>query len=356
VTERVTLQTIADALGVSRTTVSNAYNRPGQLHPDLREKVLAKARELGYAGPDPAARRLRSGRRDAIGVLFCEALSEAFTDPAAMLFLQSLVQLTEPAGMPLLLLAGPQPESRDDVVSAVREAVVDSFVVYSLPENHPQVKAALERRLPMVVVDEPRLAGASFVGIDDRGGARQAAEHLIELGHRRFGILSMRVIDDDHPGGRLDRERLAAATYAITRERLGGYREAFEAAGVDWDEVPIEEHHGNSSALGARGATALLNIEPRPTALLAATDRLALGALSAARGLGLDVPNDLSVVGFDDIPDAAFAAPALTTVRQPLQEKGAAAARLVLDRPETPREVLLPVELVVRESTGPAPG
>jgi DNA-binding LacI/PurR family transcriptional regulator len=350
----VTLQTIADALGVSRTTVSNAYNRPNQLNPELREKVLAKARELGYAGPDPAALRLRSGRRDAVGLLFCESLSQAFTDPAAMLFLQSLVQLTEPAGYPLLLLAGPQPDG-EDVVGAVREAVVDSFVVYSLPEDHPQVRAAIERRLPIVVVDEPRMPGVSYVGIDDRGGARQVAQHLVELGHRRFGILSMRAIDDDHMGGRLTPERLAAATYAITRDRLGGYREALEAAGVDWSTVPIEEHHGNSAALGAAGARALLVEEPRPTALLAATDRLALGALSAARELGLDVPGDLSVVGFDDIPDAAFAAPTLTTVRQPLLEKGAAAARILLDHADEPREVLLPVELVVRESSGPAP-
>jgi DNA-binding LacI/PurR family transcriptional regulator len=355
VTDRVTLQTIADALGVSRTTVSNAYNRPSQLNPELREKVLAKARELGYAGPDRAARRLRSGRRDAIGLLFCETLSEAFTDPAAMLFMQSLVQLTEPAGMPLLLLAGPQPAGHD-VVGAVREAVVDSFVVYSLPTDHPQVRAAVERRLPIVVVDEPRLPDTSYVGIDDRGGARQAAQHLIDLGHRRFGILSMRVIDDDHPGGRLDRERLAAATYTITKERLEGYREALEGAGIDFDVVPIEEHHGNDRERGALGARALLDSEPRPTALLAATDRLALGALAAARSLGLDVPGELSVVGFDDIPDAAFAAPALTTVRQPLQEKGTAAARLVLDRPPEPREITLPVELIVRESSGPAPG
>jgi len=349
----VTLQTIADALGVSRTTVSNAYNRPDQLNPELRRKVLETAAELGYAGPDPAARRLRSGRPGAIGLLFCDTLSRAFADPAAMLFLQGLVGQTEPAGLPLLLLAGPQPDG-GDVIDAVREAVVDSFVVYSLPEDHPQVNAALERRVPVVVVDEPRLPGRSYIGVDDRGGARRAAEHLAELGHRRFGIISLRVIDDDHPGGRLDPERYAGVTYSITRERLEGYREAIEAAGIDWSAVPIEECPASGAADGAVAARALLADEPRPTAILASSDLLAFGVLGVARELGIDVPGELSVVGFDDVPGAAYSVPPLTTVRQPLEEKGAAAGRVVLERPDDPTELLLPTELVVRQSSAPA--
>lgn len=349
----MTLQTIADALGVSRTTVSNAYNRPNQLNPELRRKVLETAAALGYAGPDPAARRLRSGRSEAIGLLFCDTLSRAFADPAAMLFLQGLVGQTEPAGLPLLLLAGPQPDG-GDVVGAVREAVVDSFVVYSLPDDHPQVNAALERRVPVVVVDEPRLPGRSFIGVDDRGGARRAAEHLVQLGHRRFGVISLRVIDDDHPGGRLDPERFAAGTYRITRERLEGYREGLEAAGVDWSAVPVEERPASSVAAGAVAARALLAEEPRPTAILASSDLLAFGVLGVARELGIGVPGELSVVGFDDVPGAAYSMPPLTTVRQPLEEKGVAAARVVLDRPAEPADIVLPTELVVRESTGPA--
>ena len=349
----MTLQTIADALGVSRTTVSNAYNRPNQLNPELRRKVLETAAALGYAGPDPAARRLRSGRSEAIGLLFCDTLSRAFADPAAMLFLQGLVGQTEPAGLPLLLLAGPQPDG-GDVVGAVREAVVDSFVVYSLPDDHPQVNAALERRVPVVVVDEPRLPGRSFIGVDDRGGARRAAEHLVQLGHRRFGVISLRVIDDDHPGGRLDPERFAAGTYRITRERLEGYREGLEAAGVDWSAVPVEERPASSVAAGAVAARALLAEEPRPTAILASSDLLAFGVLGVARELGIGVPGELSVVGFDDVPGAAYSMPPLTTVRQPLEEKGVAAARVVLERPAEPADIVLPTELVVRESTGPA--
>jgi DNA-binding LacI/PurR family transcriptional regulator len=104
VPNRVTLQTIADALGVSRTTVSNAYNRPDQLATELRERILATARELGYSGPDPAARRLRSGRRDVVGLLFTEQLSYAFTDPAAVMLLQGIARATEAAGLALLLI------------------------------------------------------------------------------------------------------------------------------------------------------------------------------------------------------------------------------------------------------------
>jgi DNA-binding LacI/PurR family transcriptional regulator len=349
----VTLQTIADALGVSRTTVSNAYNRPNQLNPELRRKVFETAAALGYAGPDPAARRLRSGRSDAIGLLFCDTLSRAFADPAAMLFLQGLVGQTEPAGLPLLLLAGPQPAGRD-IVGAVREAVVDSFVVYSLPTDHPQVNAALERRVPVVVVDEPRLPGRSYIGVDDRGGARRAAEHLVEHGHRRFGVISLRVIDDDHPGGRLDPERYAAVAYSITRQRLEGYREGLEAGGIDWSTVPVEEQPASSAAAGTVAARALLAEDPRPTAILASSDLLAFGVLGAARELGIEVPAELSVVGFDDVPGAAYSAPPLTTVRQPLEEKGAAAGRVVLERPVEPVEVLLPTELVVRQSSGRA--
>jgi DNA-binding LacI/PurR family transcriptional regulator len=166
-----------------------------------------------------------------------------------------------------------------------------------------------------VVVDAPRLPGHAYVGIEDRLGARLAAEHLIELGHRRFAIARR----DGSPA-----------------ERLGGYRDAFEAADLDWEAVP--------RFIGAfEGAE-------RPTAVIAATDQLALGVIEAARQAGVRVPEDLSVVGFDDIPGAASSQPGLTTVRQPLFEKGEIAGRLLTEG-AAGREVILPVELVVRGST-----
>ena len=299
---RVTLKTIAEAVGVSRTTVSNAYNRPDQLAPELRERILGTARQLRYPGPDPAARRLRSGRRDAVGVLLSEGLSYAFTDPASVMLLQGIARATEDAGLALLVV----PERG----SGVQDAVVDAFCVCAMTADHPNVAAAQERGVPLVVVDEPRLDGHAYVGIEDRLGARLVAEHLLGLGHRRFVVMTGR--------GR--------------GERLEGYRDALAAAGAEWVEAAGFEP----------GAT------PRPTAVIAATDQLALGVVAAAREAGLRVPEDLSVVGFDDIPGAAWSG--LTTIRQPLIEKGEIAGRLLTEGAGG-REVILPVELVVRGST-----
>jgi DNA-binding LacI/PurR family transcriptional regulator len=305
---RPTLQTIADAVGVSRTTVSNAYNRPDQLAPALRERILVTARELGYSGPDPAARRLRSGRRDAVGLLLTDGLPHAFTDPAAGLLLQGIARTIEDAGLALLLV----PDR-----GGVRDAVVQSLCICALPASHPNVAAALERRLPLVVVDEPRLAEHAYVGIEDRRGARLAAEHLLALGHRRFGLL--------------------CGESVTQRERLAGFREALKASGARGDEPD-----DLAEALAAN---------ERPTALLAGSDQRALAALEAARDAGLVVPHDLSIVGFDDIPGAAWSVPALTTVRQPLLRKGEIAGRMLTSAAAPGREVVLPVELVLRGST-----
>jgi len=344
----VTLQTLADTLGVSRTTASNAFNRPDQLNPALRERVLALAAELGYAGPDPAGRALRSGRSGAIGVLLTERLSYAFGDPAAVATLRGLAVEAEESAISLSLL--PAPFGGDPrVAEAVRRAVVDACFVYALPEGHPSLAAALERRIPVVIADTPRVPGVPFVTVDDRGGARAAAQHLLDLGHRRLAVAAFRIRDDDRTG-LADGARRRAATYGVTRERLAGYADAIAAAGLEWDDVPIYEGV-NVRELGGEAAIALLGHDPPPTALLAMSDEIALGAMRAARDAGVDVPGRLSVVGFDDVPAAA--ARELTTVCQPLVEKGRTAGRMLLEAIAggTPADVLLPTELVVRAST-----
>jgi DNA-binding LacI/PurR family transcriptional regulator len=345
---RATLQTIADALGVSRSTVSNAYNRPDQLNPELRERILATAAELGYSGPDPAARRLRTGRSDVIGLLFTEALSYAFTDPAAVGFLEGLAREAEAGGSALLLVPSPPGA---DAAAAVRDAVVDSLCIYSMADEQPSVRAALDRGLPTVIVEEPDVAGHAFVGIDDRTATRTVAEHVLALGHRRVAVLTDRLVADAYEGP-VDAAREAAATFHIGRQRLAGFRDGLAAAGIDWATVHKEERP-NELERGVDAGHAVLAAEPRPTAILAATDQLALGALQAVRERGLAVPGDVSVAGFDDVPGAALAG--LTTVRQPLLEKGVQAARLLaeLQAGGPPRRVMLPVELVVRGSTAP---
>ena len=341
----MTLQTIADALGVSRTTVSNAYNRPDQLAPELRRKVLETAKELGYAGPDPAARRLRSGRRGAIGLMFSERLSYAFTDPGAVGFLQGLTEATEAKGYELLLLPGMRGEEQE--VVAVRDAVVGAFCLYCMPDTHPAVAAAMSRQLPVVIVDEPRSPGAFFVGIDDEEGARLAAAHVAGLGHEHVALIVDRLVDDDGEG-LAGPERVAASDCKVSRERVAGY-----LAGLDGTApVQIYEALGNFPDSGAGAARALMALSPRPTALLCSTDVLAFGAIDALRADGLDVPGDVSVTGFDDVPAAVQYD--LTTVRQSLVQKGREAGRLLIEH-GTEREVVLPLELVTRGSTAPPP-
>jgi DNA-binding LacI/PurR family transcriptional regulator len=352
--EHATLQTIADAVGVSRASVSNAYNHPERLSAELRDRILATASELGYPGPDPAARRLRQRRAGAVGLVFTEALSYAFSDPAAVAFLEGLARRCEERQAPLLLL--PLSPAGTAAAVAIREAVVDALCIYSIPDAHPAVAAALGRRMPLVVVDEPRLEGATYVGIDDRLGTRLLAEHVAELGHRRLAIIVPTLIPDGREGF-VRPERLRRAAYHVDRERLAGFREPLAAAGVDLDEVPVYECANHRDA-GAHAAGALLARAPRPTALLCTTDELALGAVRHVRELGLDVPGEVSVTGFDDIPEAAGADPPLTTVHQPLAEKGAVAGDLLFELLDdgSARDVILPARPVIRSSTGPPPG
>jgi DNA-binding LacI/PurR family transcriptional regulator len=310
--------------------------------------VLALAAELGYAGPDPAGRALRSGRAGALGVLLTEQLSYAFADPAAVATLRGLSIEAEQAEVGLALL--PAPLSGGDPAAVVARAVVDAFFVYALPDGHPGVAAALDRRLPMVVADTPHVDGVPFVTVDDRAGARAAAQHLLDLGHRRLAVVSLRVREDGHEG-LVDAERRRTATYRVTRERLAGYADAIAAAGLAWDEVPVYEGP-NVRAVGTDAAAALLALDPPPTAVLGMSDELAIGVLDGARAAGRSVPVDLAVVGYDDAPPAGPRD--LTTIRQPLVEKGRVAGRMLLAalRGESPADARLPTELVVRGTSG----
>lgn len=353
--DRPTLATIAARLGVSRATVSNAYNRPDQLSAEMRDRVLAAAAALGYAGPDPAARSLRRGRVGAVGYLLCDRLSYAFSDPAAVAFADGLAEALEPEGAGLLILpsasgGGPSPD-------VVRNAVVDGLVIYALADDDPALVAARERSVPLVVVDQAGRPGEGVVRIDDRGGAAAVAQHLADLGHRDVAVVSFEM-HRDRRAAFADADRVAGATWAVVRERIAGYRSAFEAAGIDWASVQIWECAHNGRQPGRDAAAAVLATKPRPTAIVALSDELALGVIEGAQDLGLAVPEDLSVVGFDDAPAAASATPALTTVHQPLRRKGLTAGRRLLEvqkgQPPT-RSRRLPTELVVRGSTGPPP-
>jgi DNA-binding LacI/PurR family transcriptional regulator len=346
---RPTLDDVASAVGVSRATVSNAYNRPDQLSAQLRAQVLRTAADLGYAGPDPTARSLATSRTGAIAVLLDTSLSTAFSDPALSLTLDALARVVDPHGHALLLLPG-GPDG-GPAAARVLAAQADIAVAYSLADGTPALDAVRARGLPLVVVDQPLLAGAARIGCEDRRGAALAARHLAGLGHRRFGIFAAcsRVTPG---GGPLPVGSAATAAFRDTRERLAGYLGELGPA-----SAVVEEAAGLSAESAMAGAFALLGRTPRPTALLCMSDQLALAALAAARQLGISVPGELSVVGFDDSPPAAWSSPPLTTVRQDLAAKGRIAGELVLEllaggAAPPPSEV--PVSLVVRGSTGPA--
>jgi DNA-binding LacI/PurR family transcriptional regulator len=348
---RLTLVTLARDLGVSAATVSNAYNRPDQLSPALRARILARAAELGFAGPDPMARGLRRGRVGAVGVLVDEGLSYAFSDPTAVLLLDGLARELEADGLGLLLHAA----STGGDVAPIRDAAVDAWVVQSLPEGSPAVEAARTRNRPLVVLDQPAVPGAPLVGIDDEAGAAAAVGHLTALGHRRLAVVTM-PLRADGTSGSADAARQAAVSYPVMRRRLSGAAAAIAAAGLDWARVPVLECTANGPAAAADVLAPLLAGPAAPTAVVALSDQLALGVLRAAAAARLPVPGALSVVGFDDSPAAAAAEPPLTTVAQPLRERGSevgALVRALLRGEEVASPPPRPVHLVVRGTTGP---
>src|SRR3954471_7350713 len=225
----VTLMTVAQAVGVSPTTVSNAYNRPGKLSPGLRERILQAARELGYPGPNPAARSLRRGRAGSIGLLFGEALTYAFQDPVAVEFLRGLAEGTASHNTALQLIAALDADELEGAASLLANAIVDGLVVWTLPERHPLLRLARERNIPLVIHGSPRVDGIPFVGIDDRAAARAAAEHLLKLGHRSLAVISQ-PFGPARRARHRDPAKLGRPSYRVTRERLAGYRAATDAA------------------------------------------------------------------------------------------------------------------------------
>jgi DNA-binding LacI/PurR family transcriptional regulator len=233
----------------------------------------------------------------------------------------------------------------------VLRALVDGFVCHCDLDGDDRVDIAIARDLPVVIVDGPPRPGVGHVGIDDRAGAALAARHLLELGHRRLGVLVGPLIPDGGCG-LADQARQANSRCHVTRERLRGYRDEAERVGLNWADVTVVECAPYGREAAHRGASLMLGRTDRPTGLLAASDELAVGALRAAAERGIDVPGQLSIVGFDDAPTAAWSNPALTTVRQPHLEKGRAAVEQLLGlRPRT--DSTYPVELVIRASSSP---
>jgi DNA-binding LacI/PurR family transcriptional regulator len=342
----VTLQTIADLIGVSRMTVSNAFSRPDQLSTELRDRILATAAELGYAGPDPAARSLARGTTGAIGVLLTDTLSVAFEDEIAVRFAGAIAAELGPPGLSLTLLTAT--DSGDHIPA--RDVPLDGAVVHSCSFPSTAVDWLLKRKLPLVFVDQEPHPDHDSVNIEDRMGARLAAQHLVDLGHRRVGVITKAL---DGPTGILD-DPVGAAGNAVGHARVRGWLDALDPAGV---EAVVVQAGSFGEAAGRFGTNLLLDLDQPPTAILCVSDRTAYGVVQVAGERGLTVPDDLSVVGFDGARLATRMRPTLTTVRQDPEAKGRVAAKALLRRMEQPsspaEHALLPVELVVGDSTAP---
>ncbi|MBX9246941.1 LacI family DNA-binding transcriptional regulator [Actinotalea ferrariae] len=349
---RVTLQTVADRVGVSRMTVSNAFSRPDQLSAELRARILAAAEDLGYVGPDPAARALARGTTGAVGVLLTESVTAAFQDEVATGFFGAVAEELAPTGMAVALL--PSGGSTDKIPA--RDVPIDGALVYACAGDAEALHWLQKRRLPLVFVDQTPTAGADAVMLDDRSGARAGAQHLLDLGHRVVGLLTMGV---RAASGLVEPREAGSANY-VAAERVRGWLDVLEPAGARVVAVQMPE---NTERDAEEGARLLLESEDRPTGIVCFSDRMALGVVHAAHDLGLRVPEDVSVVGFDDSPLATRVRPSLTTIRQDVAAKGRAAAHLLTAAIERARtgelgegeQVVLPAELVVRRSTGPAP-
>jgi alanine racemase len=342
---RVRISDVASEAGVSKSTVSIAFNNPARLSAETTARIRSVADQLGYR-PHPVARMLAQRHTRTLGILTPQALTVAFGNPFFSMFSQGVASVAEEFGYGLLFVS----PLGGSLARAAGRASVDGFVAIGLGEDHPEVEQIRSAGLPIVLVDSSAFPEHGSIEVEDESGAYAAAEHLLSLGHTEFLVLAV----EPPTFGKLG-EDSTPALEGVNARRMRGYRRAFEAHGVVVDDERILA--GPASFSGGRAAfDRALDTGLRFTAVLAMSDAMAIGALHAAHEWGLSVPNDISFVGFDNIDEAEHTHPPLTTVHQPVREKGAEAARLLLsavDRrsPGPPEHRRLETRLVLRGST-----
>ena len=331
----VTISEIAAQAGVSMPTVSRVLNRRSDVAPRTRERVEQLLREHGYQRRGPRA----DDRAWLIDLVFNDLDS-----PWAVEVIRGVEEAAHAAGAGTVVSAiHRRRSSARQWLENLRARASDGVILVTTALD-PDLHAELRRlHVPAVVVDPAGVPDLDVptIGATNWAGGVSATEHLTRLGHRRIGFIAGR------PG------------LWCSRARLDGYRAGLEAVGVALDPDLVVEGDFDYAS-GFEGATRLLALDDRPTAVFAASDEMAMGVYEAARQRGLRVPEDLSVVGFDDLPQASWTSPPLTTVRQPLSEMGMLAVRTVLrllngEHLESPK-VELATEVVVRHSTAPPGG
>lgn len=314
---RPRIDDVARVAGVSKTAVSFAFNQPENLNAATRERILAAAAELGYR-PSPIARRLASRRTDQIGLVVPQATHDVFANPFLPELLRGLGDVCDAEGMSIVIV----PPVGGSIARAVEGALVDGLVLLGLEPDHVELELVRRSGVPVVALDVDSWEAADVIGTDDAGGSEEAATHLYGLGHRDVGV----VLVAQHPDSGVDESR------GISARRMRGIRDGFMRAAQRSGGTAAELRTVSApvSDAGGRMAFAQLHTDGLPSAIIAITDITAIGILVAAREAGIAVPEHLSVIGYDDVPAAAWTAPALTTVHQPIREKGRLAAeRLV---------------------------
>ncbi len=333
---------VAQRAGVSKTAVSFAFNQPEHLNGATRDRILAAAEELGYR-PSPIARRLAHRRTQQLGLVVPQATHDIFANPFLPELMRGIGDVCDSQGIALVVV----PPVHGSIATAINEALVDGLILLGLEPDHPELLQLRRSGLPIVALDVERWEGASIIAIDDVAGERAAARHLAQLGHRDVAV----VIIAQHPDTPVDEEQ------GISARRLGGIRRGFASAGAG--DMTLRVISAPVSEEGGRAAFNALGSGNLPTAVIAMSDVTAIGLMNAAIDAGVRIPEDLSVVGFDDIPAAAWVAPRLTTVHQPIREKGRLAALRLIDaivsgEGRTHSREVLPTRLVVRGSTAQA--
>jgi LacI family transcriptional regulator len=335
---RATIEDVATRSGFSIKTVSRVLNGEPNVRPQTRDRVVSAARELDYQ-PNVSARRLASQRSFVIGLLYDNPDSDYVMGiqegALSVCRLQDYHLLIHPCST----LA---PSLVDEAVNLHRRSTIDGMILTQpVSDFEPLVGALTEAEVPFVRISQRLDGGRSdCISVDDEEAARRMADHLILLGHRTIGFIM------GHP------------EHGSAHDRLRGFRASLAAHGLSADRGPVEQGLYTFDS-GYAGAKRLLAREPRPTAIFASDDHMAMGVLTAAYESRLAVPGDLSVCGFDDTPMARYVWPPLTTARQPIIEVARVATECLLNRLhgkafET-RRYILQSNLVLRGSTAPAP-
>lgn len=346
---RKRLSDVAQSLGVSITTVSNAFNRPDQLSDKLRQHILTRAEEIGYRGPGVEGRLLRTGHAGAIALYIPEPLTYLLEDAFAAEFLSALVDACQQRQIGLLLLPAVPHENSDKPRPpvALDVAAVDAVIFYGIAKDDPVIQRAIDRGKPVIGIDMIDQDGMISVGVDDVDGAYKAAQHILAQGHRQIGVLALPTSRQ-----RVDRAATSSdfeqATIRFPQDRWNGYAKAFAEAGLEIEHVTTQMVATNSVSKGCAATEKLLAVPApkRPTAILAMSDVLAQGALQTCATNGIEVPSDMAVIGFDNAPFAANIG--LTTVSQNPSEKAEIAVRRALG--EEIHTQRLPTKLVKRKT------